>query len=396
MANKDTKAILELVYPIIEKAMDVNYHAWKKNLAEFMQIRNKDLFDIAPCERIFYGERDREALYNAIKVDPKSVRNGIEHTYYHFIHPFKPSQAKDHVTITCMCIIRYFLKKKNIKDLELAMVYLAFSGKFYPSIHYAFFKVVTPGKYRYIMEYVVNQKMTNKYELKVAGNILGVIRTLTKSWLQGYGNEINDFTDEDICYMIEQLHTRMKSFMKNVASLYYEAYKNKEFISYDKDSLPEEGDSALFHLSGNDSFRLQQYVERTMERINTTQVDIQLCKQASDANVKTEEIRGIMEAIIHNKDNIKKIKELITVMIAAFMEESTNKEVNSIAFYNYSLKQRSNIANKLLLRNREIIEEFLEDNSIQYRKRKHRNPTRLSYFKALQFYFTLIIIKANK
>lgn len=393
--NKDTKAILQLVYPIIEKAMDKNYIQWKRNMGEFIQNRNQDLFDIAPCERIYYSDTDRQKLFSAIDVDPKQIKDGISHTYYSAIHPFKPQQAKDPTTIVCLCIIRYFLLKKNIKDLELSMIYLSFSGKFYPSIHYAFFRLVTPGKYRHIMEYVVNQKLTNKYELKASGTIIASIKNLNKSWIAGYNKEINEFDDEDVCYMIEQLHTRMKSFMKNIASAYYEAYKNKEYITYDKDSLPEEGDAATFHLSGNDSFRLQQYVEKTMERINTTQVDVAICKQASDANVKTEEVRGIMETIIHNKENIKKIKELITAMIGAFMQESTVKDVNSMAFFNYSMKQRSNIVNKLLLRNREIIEGFLEDNSVQYRKRKHRNPTRLSYFKALQFYFTMIIIKAN-
>ena len=116
---------------------------------------------------------------------------------------------------------------------------------------------------------------------------------------------LKDFDDEEVVYVIEQLYNRIKSFMKNIATLYYEAYKKREYIAYEKDQIPEEGsgDSA-FNLATNDSFRLQQYVEKTMERINTSQVDYKTCSMCADANVKTEEVRSIFESILNNGNNV--------------------------------------------------------------------------------------------
>ena len=396
--NFNTNAVLRLIYPTIAKAMDTRYNQWKRMLSEFIQVRSESLFDIAPCDRIFYTDKDREALYAALNVDPNIVKAGLKETYYWNKNPFKPKQAKDDVTIVCLCIVRYFLLKKPFKenDLELALIYQAFSGKYYPSIHFGFFKLVAPSKYRHIMEYVVNYKLSNKYDLKAAGNVIGAVKNINSTWVVSYKKMLSTFDDEDITYVIQQLHTRLKSFMKNIANMYYEAYKDKEYITYDKDSLPEEGDSAMYHLTTNDSFRLQHYVEKTMERINTSQVDYAICQQASDNNVKAEEIKSIIEAILGVTSNIPKIKEYITLCIASFMEMDKTKDVNSIHFLYHCIKQRANIQNPTYLRMKDLIEEFLDDNSVGYRKRKHRIATKLSYQKAFSYYFGIVIIKANK
>ena len=392
----DTSAILDKVYPIVAKAISTRYNLWKRAVSNFMQKRSASLFDIAPCDRIYYTDSDREELFQALGIGTHEIMNGIRDTYYYSIAAFKPSQAKDETTIVCICLIRYFFLKNNQKDLELAMIYLSFSGKFYPSIHYGFFKTVAPAKYRHIMEYVVNHKMNDKYDLKKYGTIIATVKEMNKTWITAYKNEFKEFIDEDVCYTIDQLHNRLKSFIKNVASLYYKAYEDKEYITYDKDSLPEEGDSALYHLTTNDSFKLQMYVENTMTKINTSQVDYSICKSCSDANVKTEEIKSIIETILNNKDNLMKVREYITLTIACFLESSEVKEINSTKFLTYAIKPKPNTKNPALLRSKEIMDELLDDNSIGFRKRKHRNATRQSYYAAFSTYFAIIVIRANR
>ena len=185
--------------------------------------------------------------------------------------------------------------------------------------------------------------------------------------------------------------------MKNIATLYYEAYKKREYITYEKDQIPEEGSGdSTFNLATNDSFRLQQYVEKTMERINTSQVDYKTCTMCADANVKTEEVRSIFESIFNNGNNVSLVKELITLMIASYMVQATNKDVASIAFFKFSTQVKPNTKDETLIRIKDIIEEMLNDNSLQYRKRKHRVATKLSYQKAFLKYFAFMIINANK
>ena len=394
--NFNTKAVLQDIYPLVEAGFKKNFNKWRLCMSAFMQKRSAMLFDTMPCDRIYYNDDDANELFNALDLNPNNILQALHGTYYWNIDPFKPSSAKDPLTIVALCIVRYFIKKKDDKNLSLAMIYQSFSGKYYPSIHYGFFKTVTPAKYRHIMEFVINHKLTQKFELKASGSVIGAIKVTNDTWVNSYKKMIERFEDEDITYVIQQLHNRIKSFMKNIASVYYETYANKEYMTYDKDSLPEEEGVGSFHLANNDSFKLQQYIERTMEKINTSQVDYATCKSAADANVRTEEVRAIFESIFNNKNNIPLIKEYITNMIATYMVQSTNKDIVSIAFYKFSTAVKPNTKDPALIRMKEIIETLLDDNSVSYRKRKHRNATKSSYHRAFAIYFAIIAINANK
>lgn len=395
-SNFGTEAVLNKIYPIIEHALDTRKNNWLRLISLFMQKRSAQLFDIAPCDRIFYTDEDRTELVSALNISFNEIRTYLKDTYYWNIGAFKPSQAKDEVTIICLCVVRYFALKKDQKNLELAMIYQAFSGKYYPSIHFGFFRTVAPSKYRHIMEYVVNHKLFAKYDLKAKGSVIGAIKSINATWAQAYAKQIKDFDDEDICYIIQQIHNRIKSFMKNIAALYYEAYENKEYISYDKDSLPEEGDTAAFHLSTNDSFKLQQVVERTMEKITTSQVDYSICKSCADSNVKVEEVRSIIETVLEDKEKIALIREYLTLMVASFMNETESREINSVRFIRYCVKPKPNTKDRHHIRIKEIIEGILDDVSIGYRKRKHREATKQSYHFALNMYIALMTVRANK
>ncbi len=391
-----TEAVLKKVYPLVERAMDTRKPQWMKVMSSFMAKRQTSLFDIAPCDRIYYNDNDREELFTALNLSMSEIRTYLRDTYYWSIEKFKPSAAKDEATIVCICMVRYFLLKNQPKELELALIYQAFSGKYYPSIHYGFFKMVAPAKYRHIMEYVVNHKLNQKFDLKSKGSVIGAIKSVNSTWVTAYAKQLKHFDDEDICYIIQQLHNRIKSFMKNIASLYYEAYENKEYITYDKDSLPEEGDNALYHLATNDSFRMNQYVERTMEKLNTSQIDYGTCKACADANVKTDEVKGILEAIMYNKENLKLIREYLTLTIAVYLSESPVKEINSVKFLFFCKKAKPNTKDPALIRLKEITEKLLDDNSVGYRKRKHRVATKQSYHNALAMYLAMMAIKANQ
>lgn len=392
----NTWGILKGTYPYIEKALKTREAQWKTCMSKFMQKRATMLYDTMPCDRIFYDENDAQELLTALNLTKDQILEGIKQTYYWPMEPFKPGHAKDPISIAALCIIRYFYLKNDKKNLELALIYQSFSGKYYPSIHYGFFKVVTPAKYRHIMEYVVNNKLTQKFELKAAGSVIGAIKITHNTWFETYKDMIKKFDDEDITYIMQQIHNRIKSFMKNIAGIYYEAYANKEFITYDKDSLPEEEGVGAYHLTSNDSFKLQQYVENTMIKLNSSQIDYATCKRCADANVKTEEVRSIFEAIFNNRENLDLIREYIVGMVASYLSQATNKDIATIAFFKHAVAAKPNTKDPILIRMKEIIETLLDDNSVAYRKRKHRAPTKASYYRAFATYFAITIINANK
>ena len=388
---KVTKVAVNKIYPIVEKSLQKNTPAYKKNVQEFIKNRSNDLYDIVPVRRIPFGSEDVDSFFKAMKIDKNEITQCLSETYYWNMN-FNPRAAKDEFTMTMMMVIRYFLLKNKQTDAEISTIYLAFSGKFYPSIHSQKFKI-PPEKYRHIMEYVLNNVLTQKYDLKREGSVFGAVRSICRTWLRTYTPKFKNPDDEDVADMIQQLHGRIKSFLGNIAAAYYDTYEKRDsYFAYASDS----NDQDSFRIADNDSLLAERCVENAMNWITTKQVDYKLCKWASDKNVKVDEIKSIIESIQEDSDNLLLIREMMQLIIADYFSTSKNKDVTSYEFINKSIVAKPNSKNKYVIRQKEIIEYFLDENSPAYRKRKSRPDTKSSYYKSILTYYVLVINESNK
>jgi predicted nucleic-acid-binding protein len=390
---KPTESLLTNLYPHVAKQLAANMTGYKKVLSRFMDARHNDLYDIGPCTRIPFGQTDIDDLFNTVKIDINKAKDAIQKTYYGTIANFSPICAKDPFTVTALCILRYFIIKKNDKEAELAALYLAFSGKFYPSVHYGSFPKFVPNEHREVMEYVINNMLSAKYDLKTQGSTIGAIRSIVKTWMTTYASRFKDFDDTDAVYVLDQLRNRIASFIKNIASLYYDAYENKDaYLTYDSDSLSEDD----YHLADNDSFKAERAIEKAVTYITTSSVNYSYCKAAADNNVRTDEIKSIIESILNDKDSIIEIRELVRLIVYSYYAQSKRKDVRDIDFITFTLSAKPNSKDKNYLRQKDILEDLLSENSTAYTRRRSRLATKLSYHKAVLTYFTLVIHNANK
>jgi len=392
---KDTESLVKQLYPKVSTSLSKNTNKYRQVIARFIEKRSKDLYDIAPCSRIYFGEDDITDFYSSMGLNINDATKALQGTYYYNIANFNPRAAKDEFTVTLMMVIRYFYIKNMSKELDMAMIHLAFSGKFYPSIHYRSFPVTQPSEYRYIMEYVVNNKLSNKYDIKREGSLFKAILSICKTWLSSYGSRIKNSDDEDIVYLIQQLHTRIGSFMKNIATIYYEVYNNKDaYFVYDTDNASEDG----YKVADNDSLKIERIVEKTMENIQSHAIDYKICKMAADSNVKTDEVKSIIESILNDKDNIGIIKELLRNIVSEYFVNggTSTKDVRDIKFITFSLTPKPNTKNKNVIRQKEIIEQLLNENSTAYRRRRSREATKNSYHRSILAYFVILIHESNK
>lgn len=388
---KITSAIINDIYPVVEKGISKNLSSYRKNVQTFFQKRSSSIYAVAPYDRIYFGADDINDFFQSIHVNLKDITKGLENTYYWDIKNFNPRAAKDEFTIALMMVIRYFIMKNDMKNAELSSIYLAFSGKFYPSIHYNKWHI-PPSQNKHVMDYVINNMLTQKFDLKREGSVFGAIRSLCKTWLDTYKDKIKTADDEDMKDIIQQLHSRIKSMLGNIATLFYEAYENGNYLSYDSDSEEEEN----YRVADTDSLKIERYVENTMNYINMNAVDFKLCKLASDSNVKVDEVKSIIEGIQSDSNNIAVIKELIRIIISEYFVSSKEKDINSSDFLIWAMSSKPNSKNKNIIRQKEIIETWLDENSPQYRKRKSREATKSSYHKSVLKYYVMVISKANK
>lgn len=392
--NKNTQVITKDIYPMIAKSMDKNSNAFRKCVGNFITSRYNELYDNAPYHRILFGKKEYDEFWSAIKIREDEVIEKLQNAFFWDI-PYNPPQIKEAFTVALLCIIRYYLKKNDQKNSELAAVYLAFSGKFYASVHTMSFRKFVPNEYRAIMEYVVNYKLTYKFDLRKNGNMFDTIRSLCITWLNTYKGimKSNDFDDQDCSDVIQQLRDREKSFMKNVADLYFKAYDNKEYLNYESDNLSD-GDS--YRLADNDALKAEKYTEMAMNSIVSTTVDYKFCTMMADQNIKKDEIKSIIESIISNNDNLDDLKTIINILISDYMKNNKGKPINGLDFVTYSIRTKPNSKDKNILKIKTIILGWLDENSAQYRKRKNRQATAISYFKAILGYIVLVINKVSR
>ena len=247
---KVTKVAVKDIYPIVATAMDKRKAQYKKNIENYIKSRADKLYDTVPISRLPFGAEDVNDYFRALNIKPQEITACLKNTYYWNMN-FNPRAAKDEFTMTQMMVIRYFILKNDNANAEISSVYLAFSGKFYPSIHSQKFKI-PPEKYRYVMEYILNNILTNKYDLKREGSVFGAVRSICRTWLNTYADKFKDPDDEDVADMIQQLHGRIKSFLGNIATVFYDTYQKKDLdFTYGSDSAEE----ADYRIADNDSLR---------------------------------------------------------------------------------------------------------------------------------------------
>lgn len=390
-----TSAIRDNIYPKIESilATSKGKNGYHKALSNFINKRSEYLYDNLPCNKMPFTETDVMEYYNSIGLDKSVATEAIAKTYYGPIDKFNPAAAKDEFTVTQLMVVRYYLQKHLTKDLELAMVYLAFSGKFYTSVHHRSYPLVEPN--RQVMEYVVNNHLSNKYDLAATGSVMGAVMSICETWIKTYDSKFKRCNDEDVVYVIQQLHSRVGSFMKNIATEYYKEYNDgKNMVTYDSDSFEEDS----YRLADSDSLKIQRIVEKASNRVNSHGVDYRICKMCSDENIRPNELKSIIDSIISNPDNNHLIRELINLTVTIYYTNypGKDKDVRDISFITYSITAKPNAKQKEILRQKEIVETFLLDNSTAYARRRSRIATKNSYERAVLMYFVIMIHDANR
>lgn len=388
---KDTTAILDIAYPEVEEKIKINLNKYKQFMSKFISNRSKELYSNMPSKQMYYSDNDVAEFFKATGIDINIIKDAISKTYYATIANFNPRYAKDESTVALLCLVRYFKNNHMTKELDLVLINMAFSGKYYPSLFYRSYPIAEPSEH--IMEYVINHMLNNKYDIVKQGTVIGAVRSVAKTWSDSYNSRFKDFHDDDCTYLIQQLHNRVGSFVTNIAEIYYKVYEDKNFyITYDSDDVSQDE----YHLADNDSFKIERIVQNTMSTLTQNGIDYKVCKIASNDLVKLDELKSIIEMIIANPDNTMLLKEYVALLVTLYFRDNKEKDVRSIRFISYSIKATPNSHDKYILRKKELLDQILINNSEHFTRRRSRAATESAYYRSINAYLSLTIQNSNK
>ena len=392
--SKVTYTIVDKLYPVVADKLSKNVRKYMACISDFINANHKQLYDVGPYDVIYFRRSDVDKLFKSIEFSEDELSSIMQECFFWNV-PFNPPCAKEPYILLLMCAIRYFLINKKRKEAEISACYLAFSGKIYASLFVgAAFPKAPPSKYRTVMDYVVNNMLTNKHSLKSEGTLFGAVKAQSNTWIDTYGPDLIKRPDDaEIGMMIQQIRDRVRSFLMNIARLYYEAYNEKLYLNYETDNL---SDGKEFRITDNDSLRATRYTQNAVNYMIMNQVSLQLCNKCKDDNVKASEVKDIMTSVISDKNNLSELTRVVNILICDFMRTYPGKSINSIDFMGHSLVQKPNIRDPYIVELNKIIATWLDENSANYRRRKSRIATANSYKRACLTYITLAIVAANK
>ena len=386
--KQDTSIIIEKLYPLIEQKLDKNSRKFKAMIGNFINTRHKELYEVAPYDRIFFNKKDVDNIFISLNLTENEVISIMKDCFYWDIN-ISPKAAKEPYVLVLICCIRYYLKHNDRLSAEITTIFTCFTGKFYASLHSNFWRTYTPRENQAAMEYVINNMLSDKFDLKTEGTIFGAIKKLCITWLDKYKNQITgkDTNDEQVRVLIQQLRDREKSFLKNIANLYYEAVESKSYMNYETDSLdPDE-----FRITDSDALKAARLTEAAVQLMTSQKIDIRCVDNCHDSRVSSKNIMTILETILGDNNNIPNIKWVVNVLICDFMSNYPGKEVGGADFLSYSMKAKPNTKNEYLLKMKKIVTDWLNRTDV-FRKCKS-DITMNSYYRAILMYFALMVSK---
>ena len=380
--------LYDYVVSHLEAVGDNNY---KRNIANFFNKNHDKLYDTAPYDNIYYTATDIDNLFNSLNMKEKEVAEIMKGCFW-YGKPFNPQLVKEPYIEVLVCLIIYYLRNKKQKEAEITAIYMAFSGKYYASIFGMNFPKAPPSKYRSTMDYVVNAMINNKFDLKKYGTIFGAIRSMCITVMDTYRDVLTkNPDDEDIKYFLQQFRDREISFMRNIASLYYNAFENKYYLNYESDDVSE--DAKKYRITDSDATTAARITENTINYLLTNNVDLSICLEYKDINLKSTELRDIMESIVSEKAYINQMYRVCNILICDYMRSNPGGRINSVQFVDYSLREQPNTKDQYIIELNETIMSWLDETSPLYRKRKSRPASAVAYRKGVKFYIVRIITK---
>ena len=388
--GKMTNVIATKLYDFIAPRLQKNENKFKAHMANFFNKNHDIIYDVAPYDIVYYTHTDIKNLFDSLGITELEVKNILKECYWHN-KKINPPCIKEPYVDVIMAIIIYYMKLKKHKEAEITLIYLAFSGKFYASLFAKQFPKNPPSKYRSTMDYVVNNMLNDKFDLKTCGSVFGAIRKLCITVLETYKENITGTPDdEDIKYFVQQVRDRESAFIIKIANLYYSAFENKYYLNYETDNI---ADGSEFRITDSDATIAARITENAVNFMLVNNVDLGICNEFKDPNLRPTELRDIMEAIMSQKENINQMYRVCNILICDFMRNNHGVRVDNILFIEYSLKEKPNTKDKYIIELQEIIMSWSDENSPNYRRRKSRKGTAISYRKAVKYYFIRIISK---
>jgi len=369
-------------YPEIEKAIHKNGGQTLLSYIPKYIDKNHDKLFNADFNYLYWRAdgTDGDVVFDTIGMEPQEVRKIIKET----------KQTEDNWVLynkpeywAMIFIIKWYQDNNRERDMRMAILYFALA--LYSSVINARFKYPPNPN---IMEYTINT-LSNRYDIKKYGTIINVLQKLSYGCHETYRDYLldKDFCDLHIKDYLNNMYVRINNFVKEILTVYNKNKESKNYMNTEK----EKTDAEDFYETNNISNKIYQMTEKVGNTIVTSNVNLSIVEaSAKMASVSVSEVRNVVTKIIEKDD--KRIKEFIALFLHQYLivdkhPESTFASSNFLV-YTLKIYSKSNTNDKGVIRMKEILDEWLRENSEKYLKTQ-RVASLIAFRKSIMLFFCI-------
>lgn len=389
MIDAKSKELITVLYPKVETAFKNadNIKKYKSNIDHYMA-RNINAYSSAgPSTRPTISPSDYNNLYNILGLTDSEIQatlkgikgNGGESGKF-FNNPYN---------IAIVLTTRYFSLKKKSDMIDVSLTYL--NTSIYQWMFKKYYKVFDPNEA--VMAYTL-ANLTQRFKIKKYGTILATLTDITKTCYETHKSRLEEGTDLNIAKFINDVVSRMNSFMRKLTNAYNENYKDQKYLQSEREDFSDES----YYEADNDSYAIERISNKVLTNLVVNGPDRKLIELAAkNSSVSVNVLQTSIMTLIteNNRDDIKRIIEcLLSLYLNNNPDKNASlKDIGTNKFYVYCIKiyRQSNTSNKNINEVKEILDRWIDD--IDLKKKVTTVGSLGNYRKAIFTFFIFTIEK---
>lgn len=386
-AGNNTYIIRDTVYPIVEKTLSTPQgdRKFREAVRLYIDKNSSKLHTAGPVYLVPFTDQDKETFFNVFETTPSELLKPINDMTKTVNDKANWKLLKQN-PIFCLFYecIRYYTLKKDKTGINVALAIYALSA--YPSIFSVMFKY---GANPDVMQYTIDN-MTNKYNIKRAGNVFGLLMMSIQSSYEFLEKEFNDSPDSEVIRFIIRIRNDQKSLLKNIANKYYENHKKGLRVTTQSEVYD---DNQLIDDNLNNTSVVEDVTRKIALSLVTNGVDMtRVTAAARIAQVSMVDLRLYLTQII-TESKSHELERFIEAILFIFLYQERHKvnEINERKFLQFSVElfRRTNTTDVNVVTIKELLQKWSEDSGVT--ERFKRVASQINYKRAIYMYIILCI-----
>jgi hypothetical protein len=356
----------------------------------------------APTVRIPFTDYDKADLFKAAGISADSIKRCVSELRSNDID-IRNHIINDPFNELCSILTGFYFRHKNRfktpKDPytyphHFTSLYLAM--RFYCSAYISSFPKGDPSPD--VMDYTI-ENLSRKFLLKKANNIFDIVRYYSETNIENREDELVRGSDVDYVYYCTSLATRIKGFMKSLATQFYANKEENNKTQTETASRQDEEGEFFVGQTSNISSVLESSVRKIITKfVSETTIDNTILDYAcTKTKFSKPKLAIILNRIRENDATTSKLQQILSNIIMYYLIES-KKGVDTIRSKEFITKMIdlysiSNTKNEIIINIKKLLEEVIVENAENIVKEGNKNM--LDRIKTSLYIYLVLFIAKN-